>query len=187
MPTSSSKRGFTLIEVLVVVLIIGLSLSVLFRLDYAPGPGQVGSAAHVFAGSAELMLEEAVLSGDDWGIDFFRERGEEGPVYGYRWLHFSDGRWREDIPAGLADFPVATVLDDALSLQLVIDGLAADIDARVPLAETDAVPADFAPDIGLYPDHESTPFAVVFTHPDYAGVTVASDMLGRIRVREPQP
>jgi prepilin-type N-terminal cleavage/methylation domain-containing protein len=186
MQISSNKNGFTLVEVLVVVLIIGLSLSVLFRLDYSPGPRQVNVAARAFAGAAELVLEEAVLSGDDWGIDFFIEQAGAEPVYGYRWLHYRDERWQEDVPVGY-DMPALTRLDNALSLRLAVDGLGADIGGKVSLVDPSGLPGDFSPDVWLFPDHETTPFNVEFGHPDYASVMVASDMLGRIRFRESQP
>ena len=178
------QRAFTLVEVLVVMLIIGLSLRVLFRLDYSTGPRDLENAAREFAGYSALALEEAVLDGNAWGIDFFID---DGPVYGYRWLQFRDGSWQPALPAGMDDFPASVLLDEAFYLDLEVEGLSVQPEHRITLDEPDRVPADFAPEVWFYPDHESTAFSAVFSHAEYGSHVVQSDILGRFRLQEPAP
>ena len=169
-------------EVLVVMLLIGLSLKVLFRLDYSAGPQRLENTAREFAGSAALALEEAVLDGTSWGIDFFTDSGQEGAVFGYRWLQFSENAWRPAQPAGMDAFQTSVLLDADYRLDLEVEGLDVQPEPRVNLG--DMTPA-FAPEVWLYPDHESTAFTVAFSHREYGSLSVQSDILGRFRLREP--
>ena len=180
-----SQRAFTLVEVLVVMLIIGLSLSVLFRLDYSAGPRQLDNEARKFAGSAGVILEEAVLSGDYWGIDFFTEVGAGGSVNGYRWLQLQDDVWQPGTPAGMDDFPESILLDAGLDIRIEIEGLEAGLERKVNLDNPDRIPAEFSPDVWLFPDHESTAFTAHFSHREYGSLLVEADILGRFRIREP--
>lgn len=189
MRTSSNRpaglAGFTLVEVLVVVLLIGLSLGVLLKIDFGDGPQQLANESRRFAGLAELVLEEAVLSGQDWGIDFFSEPGRAGDSFGYRWLQRGDDGWQEAVPAGMTDLPGAVLLPEGMTLALEIDGLVAAIGRRTALADPALVSSAFAPQVWLSPDHESTAFTLAFSSPGAGRLQVASDILGRIRVSPP--
>ncbi len=189
MPISSSKacqaRGFTLVEILVVVLVIGLSLGMIFRMDYSSGPMQVKNHARQFAGNAELILDEAVLSGDFWGIDVFNETVEGEVVYGYRWLRRRDDLWQQGAPAGMDDFAESALIGEGFALQLEVEGLSLEIESKVDIDNPETIPESFSPDIWLYPDHETTAFSLAFSSPVSEPVVVQSDMLGRFRIVQP--
>ena len=82
------NTGFSLIELLVVLLIIGLGMSMLgVNLSGSSGY-QLRSEAKQFANATALMAEEAVLANRQWGVDIYRFQDEDvdGERFGYRWL-----------------------------------------------------------------------------------------------------
>lgn len=89
-----SLAGFTLVELLVVLLIIGLGFSVV-------GVNVAGNNAHrllteakQFANHTGLIAQEAVLANQQWGVDFYRQDAEGVDQYGYRWLvRTEEDRW----------------------------------------------------------------------------------------------
>ncbi len=92
-------NGFSLVELLVVLLVIGLGVSFV-SVNIGGNSGyQLRIEARNFANNTSLMAEEAVLSNQQWGVDFFRqydEGTEDIEYYGYRWLVRSEeGLWLE--------------------------------------------------------------------------------------------
>jgi len=80
--------GFSLIELLVVLLIIGLGMSMLGINLTGNNAYQLRSEAKQFANATALMAEEAVLANQQWGVDIYRfeDEGRGGERFGYRWL-----------------------------------------------------------------------------------------------------
>lgn len=92
-------NGFSLVELLVVLLVIGLGVSFV-SVNIGGNSGyQLRIEARNFANNTSLMAEEAVLSNQQWGVDFFRQYDEgieDIEYYGYRWLVRSEeGLWLE--------------------------------------------------------------------------------------------
>lgn len=78
-PTTS--RGFTLIEVLVVVVIIGIVSSVvLISMDVIGDDRDLQREARRLASLVELAADEAELQGRDFGVEFIRQ--------GYRFVEY---------------------------------------------------------------------------------------------------
>jgi general secretion pathway protein H len=81
------SSGFSLLELLVVVLIIGLAVGLVsFSGGTNKSAYQLREELRLFANTLSLLAEEASLSGDQYGVDFFWDIVEGEEVYGYRWL-----------------------------------------------------------------------------------------------------
>lgn len=115
------QGGFTLLELLVVVLIIGLGIAMVsLSVGGKDSSQQLRTEARQLGSQLSLVMEEAVLSGYHWGVDFFRLIDEQGEQrYGYRWLSYTveDG-WLPEQPPGL---PAETLLPPGIELLLWVD------------------------------------------------------------------
>lgn len=87
-------RGFSLLELLVVLLIIGLGFSLVsVNVDNNTDKKMLIQAKQ-FANRTALIAEQAVLSNEQWGVDIYRQPSDSGEEYGYRWLaRTNDKQW----------------------------------------------------------------------------------------------
>lgn len=196
MTRRSDCLGFTLIELLVVVLIIGLGISVVaLSVGDRSAMAQLQGQAREFANQSALVAEEAVLSGQQWGIDLYARSDEVGEFYGYRWLALNpeSGLWEAATPVGMA-FSGARFAGDA-RLELFVDGTEQPI-TPFKEAATDGDDNDrsgeqreaLLPDVLLLSSGEVSPFQLrVRSESDPAAgeLTVISDALGRIQLETP--
>lgn len=83
---ASSQRGFTLVEMLIALMILGLAASVVIL--NAPPAGQTAKKeATRFAARLGAASSEAVITGEVLGLEMFSD--------GYRFLRYRDGLWSE--------------------------------------------------------------------------------------------
>ena len=121
-----SNAGFTLVEILVVLVIIGTILSIgLMSFNLADNDRNLKTESRRFMALSEVALDEATMQGREFGIELMSK--------GYRFVEFDAfaGRWAE-LPG-----------DDTLRLRGLPEELAFDLyleDKRIPL---DADPAPF--------------------------------------------
>ena len=140
------SAGFTLLEILVVVIIIGVLASV-FLLSVDKGEqDQVQDQAHRFAALVRLAGQEAMLGSRDMAVELFAD--------GYRFVVNEDQQWRpvEDNVLSPQQLP------EGMSWQIHIDGAAS------ASATTDEVQR-----IYLFSTGEMTPFEVILGVEDQDG------------------
>ena len=191
-------RGFTLVEVLVVVLIIALGASlVAFSVGGDNVAAKLNDEAETFANMSALVLDEAVLSGQQWGIDLYRNSSGDVGEIGYRWLLRDEvvtDRWLPATPVGL-DI-AGGYFSAGVDGELTVEGTAKEIG---PLLEPAAVTDDdedkngsaqnanderekLVPDILLLSSGEVSAFALILRREQDDQVyeeVVEADALGR--------
>jgi general secretion pathway protein H len=105
-----TQRGFTLLEILVVVLIIGIVVS-LATLAIHDDPAQrARTEVERFGALVTLASQEAVLQSREIAVEFATD--------GYKFLEFEDGNWSEPKD----DMFRARTLPQDMELQISIDG-----------------------------------------------------------------
>jgi len=126
MNTQSTGRGFTLIEVLVVLVIVATIVSMaLLSIGLVSDDRELQTERTRLASLIDTVRDEAVLQGREFGVEFMRS--------GYRFVEFDalTGQWGE-IPGD--DLFRQRDLPDGMEIELYVD------DKRVALPET---PRDF--------------------------------------------
>ena len=109
----SAAGGFTLIEIMVVVVIIGvISAMLIISFNLAGSDRELRTQATRLASILELTLDEATLQGRDFGLEVMRG--------GYRFVEFDPlvGRWNEVIGDDLLR---PRVLEDDMEFELTIE------------------------------------------------------------------
>lgn len=164
-------KGFTLIELMLVILIVGIVLSLaVVSLPSSNPEHRLQEQAERLHSLVRLALDEAILSG--------RPIGLQAETHGYGFLTFTDGAWKPVLegPLRFRD------LDADISLHLRTDGA-----ARAPTTERETEDRRKPPAVVLWPSGEHTPFRLTLEHDaSTASVSIGADELGRLAL-EPAP
>lgn len=172
----TSARGFTIVELLVVILLIGLALGVSLTVDFATSPQQQKQQTTLLANALELAAQEAVLDGNIIGLDFFTA----DDTLGYRWVQLQgDDEWVPLTGDGLSETLLAREFSATLTLagQEHLPELRVDLDSVAP----------FAPEVVLLPTREITPFTLSLAGNTGDASALSADLMGRIRVDADAP
>lgn len=106
-------RGFTMIELLVVILLVGLLVSFAVLSVGGPTPRQTQhEEARRLLARMDLAREEAVMQAGSLGVRFERD--------GYLFYHFIEGRWD---PLGQRGLLEPYELPEAVVIDIEIDGM----------------------------------------------------------------
>ena len=144
-------RGFTLVEVLVVVVIIGVLAGAVGLSGAARGDGHVlREEAERFAAVLRLLADEAVQDNREYGVRISTQ-GYEVRAYDAR-----DGRWRAQPDWSSRQLP------QAMRLTLSVEG--------TPVALAGAGADAQPPQIVLSSSAQSTPFSATMTATDKHGL-----------------
>lgn len=88
-------QGFTLVEIMVVILIIGLGIGIVSFNIGGNRPLVLRNEAKQLANQFEIVAGEATLGGEVWGLQFYRTAADDSDASGdsviaWRWLHFRE-------------------------------------------------------------------------------------------------
>lgn len=158
----ASGRAFTLVELLVVLVVIGVAAGLVFVNFAAGGSRAPEREAKRLAGALEHAAALAHWSGETLGVS------AEGRVYRF-WRRSGGDRW------------IVVADDDVLAPR----ALTADLTVRVAMYAGAPVAADAI--LPLRPSGRNEPFAVALASP-VGTYTIAADPLNRVQiVPPPQP
>ncbi|WP_133405263.1 type II secretion system minor pseudopilin GspH [Parashewanella tropica] len=188
-----SQRGFTLLEIMIVVVLMGLmAAAVIPSFNTSTPKQQLEKKAKEFMATTELVLNETILSGQFLGIVIDPD--------GYHYVIYHENKWQ---PLTNDRILTERKLDNDMSLSVVVDGL--------PLKQSDEEHSDDifdneddglgldeplqsekklpTPQIMLFPSGELSPFELTFSMKDQQGdeqdVLVVGDALGRLTLGRP--
>ena len=182
--------GFSLLELLVVVLIIGLGMAVVgFSLGNNK-PQALRNNARDFANYTAQVEDEAILGRESWGVLIYREPADANGSerIAYRFMHLTDTGWRAEAPR---DVPVTSRFAENVTAVLTVEGAEQPIELLPDsqkaegkaAAGSDSKDKPFVPTIWLAPGGEVTPFELQLRFVgDSDGPKVRSDALGRIEL-----
>lgn len=188
-PRTSPERGFTLLEILVVIVLIAiLSAAAINTINFVAKDADAETEAKRFAALARLAAEEALLTGREYGLRIDDEQ--------LRFFVFEDlaGQWQP-----LADVRVfePRPIPGSIDMDLVLEGqeiMLGDADADseddglLGLDDDEGTDDDAAieqPQIMFLSSGQVTPFTLTVEERDSGQAwIVESDLLGRTDVRE---
>lgn len=164
MVTYRRQTGFSLIEIMAVILVIGLGLSMVSLVIHHGGPKEdVFDAIDRFIGTANFASERAVLSGEAMGLlleppSWQVERGQRVEDIGwrYRWVTDSSEGWQN-----LAALP-ATTLPPTIQLAVEVDKMRWEYDDQLDRA---------TPIAAYYSSGDVTDISIVFSDTRERGFT----------------
>lgn len=149
MRASNSQTGFSLLELLLVLVVVGLIVSVAgLSVSSGSRPYTVAGAVTGFSQLAEYALDEAQLGGFDLGLLIERKNDAGEDRYSYQWLARQGLEWapvpRDELLLKSRAFPLG--LDLELEMEEQVVGFEPDEDALGP-----------QPQVIFYSSGEATP------------------------------
>ena len=173
-----SNRGFTLVEILVVVVIVGIVTSIaLLSIGLAGDDRQVREEARRLASLIDVAVDESMMQGRDYGLELM--------TGSYRFVEFDPltGQWAEILG------------DDMLRLRPLPEGMELDLfveDQRVLLDpnpaeittdedDDDLSVEDYTPHLLIFSSGDVTPFELrLERYSDQRSVVIRGDQIGNI-------
>lgn len=177
-PTVGRPTGFSLLELLLVLVIVGLIVSVVgLSVSSGSRPYTIAGSVSGFSQLAEYALDEAQMGGYDLGLLFERssEAGEDR--YSYSWLARQGLEWapvpRDELLAKSRMFPAGLLLELEMEEQIV--ELEADEDAVGP-----------QPQVIFYSSGEATPGILRWRDSDTGDLLweLEWDLIARMKLRQ---
>lgn len=173
------ERGFTLIEILVSIAIIGIMLSiVVLSMNIVGNDREIRQEARRLVSLIDLAKDDSILQGREFGIEFIRA--------GYRFVEYDPGldQWAE-IPAD--DTLRLRELPEAMEVRLFLEDKEirlADAPAEIQYGKNQAQGRKrYSPHLLIFSSGEMTPFEVQIEMPERnLALGISGDLLGNLQV-----
>jgi general secretion pathway protein H len=177
------RNGFTLIEVLVVIIIVGIiSAVVLLSLGIVGDDRGLQTEARRMSSLIELATDEAIMQGRDFGLEFTQT--------GYRFVEYDPllDEWHEVVGD---DMMRRRQLEEGMELELVLEDRVVELyeaPAETDREEEDSprsdMTDDYLPHVLILSSGDVTPFNLAIVRPaDDAEVSLAMNLAGKIEIR----
>ncbi|MCW8919201.1 MAG: type II secretion system minor pseudopilin GspH [Gammaproteobacteria bacterium] len=175
MARPARQQGFTLLELMVVVVLIGIILTFVVR---AVGDGGrrdlIQREAQRLTSLVELVGEEAVLQSSLIGLRFMEN--------GYEFMRYQmdDGepQWQGVSGDGMLK---PRQLDNAMQMQLLVEGFSVALGEQAALTEGEG---ELKPQVIFLPSGERTPFELSLLYADdHSGFLLTAPLFGAVEQR----
>lgn len=175
LPRAKNSNGFTLLELLVVLVIIGLVFAVVtLTISFGDEDQLLDIEAQHLRDLAILAEDRAVLAGEPLGLHFSPPDTEPG--WGYQWLRYRGGQWlAAGEPLGSRQLP------QDIELSLEVEG------EQVFFERLDNnKDGNLIPSIVFFPGGEVTPFYLTLFNAQQVDEQriLSSRRLGRVEIEE---
>ncbi|MGI9288372.1 MAG: type II secretion system minor pseudopilin GspH [Pseudomonadales bacterium] len=186
MQAHGSSRGFTLIEILVMLVVIGITISfVTLSIGVGGRPVELQTEAEKLTGMLQLALEESVLTGKPMGLRIDEMLENDGSRFFYEWSVLEQGTWQalEQHPV-LQDGQAA----EGIELDLTLEGVDINLQQDKKDSEDDsALKESYQPDVFILQSGELTPFTLHISNPDLPGQVyrINGNPAGALRLLRP--
>lgn len=175
------RNGFTLIEILVAVVIIGIVMSVaVLSLSLASDDREVTKEIRRLTSLIEVAQTDAMMQGREFGIEFMSGA--------YRFVEFDveNSRWVE--PLGDDSLKLWQLPDDyEISLYVDDKRILLDPEPKTLASDDRNSQAEYLPHLFVFSSGDSTPFELVITRrSDGVSAAVEGDFLGNLDTIEPE-
>lgn len=152
-------RGFTLLELLVVLVLMGVILAIaVLSVGDGGRSDRIREEARRVVALIDLASEEALLNTTPYGLEWRPD--------GYRFLLFRDGGWQlleRDSLLGTRHWPPGVEAELYIEGQPVAPSLA---EPQSDEGEEEGGKDELLPAVVFFPDGERTPFEMMLSYPD---------------------
>ena len=180
------SQGFSLVEILVVILIIGLGVSFAALTITDNKAYQLRLEAKHLVNHLKLVLDESILSNSEWGLDFYQQVNSEGQtIYGYRWLSKQEDIWKEtNFYDGQTNYRLPANIDVTLEIEGALQTINTADESDHDKQANDKKIDKLRPDIWLASSGEITAFRLLLVDREDEAIQLAieADQLARINL-----
>lgn len=186
MQSRACPRGFTLLEILVMLVVIGITISfVTLSIGVGGRPVELQTEAEKLTGMLQLALEESVLTGKPLGLRINETLERDGTHFVYEWSVLEQGTWQvlEQHPV-LQDGQTA----EGVELDLTLEGVDIKLQQENKEDEDDSkLKEKYQPDIFILQSGELTPFTLHISNPELPGLVyrIKGNPAGALRLLRP--
>lgn len=179
MASLARARGFTLIEILVGLVIIGIVLSVaVLSLNLAGDDREIRREARRLMSLIEVAQHDAMMQGRDFGLEFMKS--------GYRFVEYdaANGQWAEPL---FDDSLKRWQIDEHMEFDLFIEDTRVLLDEQPQQIEDEETRQPgtevYAPHLFIFSSGDATPFELHVASIDAdLRIAIRGDLLGNIEL-----